>query len=821
MKFRPNISKLYPQRKLPQPSIYDLANQQRRKPSGGQSLVNLAIAQGGLLFGSEFKNEPRTSWNTAGFQYDNAITELPPNVENVGLDFTSTNTDYIACGDLGNIQTVAFWVKLDSTSEDILQLNATTYVTASSGTLSVAGTALETIYVNGVETSTIGTDWTHVNITFSSAIDANLVYIARQNSSYGDLSIKDVVFLSSINSSLSDVTNIIGLSDKVAVYPLAGYSVADGARTAGDAERDYSGNSNDCTIQGTSVTPVYTPDIGYQVSEDAYNTSGELRLFDVGTGFDIDGTSIPAFTGATAPDAKAFTGGALDFTSTNNDYVGIPINANGWTSYEIFGWFEALDEDQTLMSFSSAGGNGFSLNTENFGAGRFQFIHQSTSEISTINLTAGQRYFVALTWDGSTINMHIYDEVGAFVETVTASDSNIPDFDNTGRLGRLAGGTGYYNGSMKDVYIRRNPSSFIYETILNNPNKFVETAQGDADCIAAYDMNQGTIEDGEPLIDVSGNNNHGTASGASIAMVNNVEVGSQTVTHGWSLYDYVSGTGTISISGTALTGSGTSFTTQLEAGDLIWASDELVQIASITDNTNAVLQSAPDTDFSGDSFNILDQDSGSDNRLIPAISDKGTEDIFGNTVQLVWKEGYINRSPFLDKTNNASGILIGSESGFFDQWAMRGFVVLSRKISDTASWYIFANKGSGVGELVQVNEDNRRYIYQDNSTGDNASVTLANNPTKWFYTGFDISASNLVDVFAGDQDTEVVLDNTDQLSTVRDTPTDFIIPKLFIRPSNFGGSFDVVAQGTILIFSSPRGLINHKKLQKQLNKLIP
>ena len=63
-----------------------------------------------------------------------------------------------------------------------------------------------------------------------------------------------------------------------------------------------------------------------------------------------------------------------------------------------------------------------------------------------------------------------------------------------------------------------------------------------------------------------------------------------------------SGSGTISSSGTAVTGSGTSFTTELSVGATIIADGKSAMVESITDDTHLTVVSAPASAWSGDAF---------------------------------------------------------------------------------------------------------------------------------------------------------------------------------------------------------------------------
>lgn len=66
----------------------------------------------------------------------------------------------------------------------------------------------------------------------------------------------------------------------------------------------------------------------------------------------------------------------------------------------------------------------------------------------------------------------------------------------------------------------------------------------------------------------------------------------------------IGGTGTISATTTALTGSGTAFLSELYAGAVIISDGQTLAIASVTSDTAATLQTAPTVALSGDSFSI-------------------------------------------------------------------------------------------------------------------------------------------------------------------------------------------------------------------------
>jgi hypothetical protein len=120
---------------------------------------------------------------------------------------------------------------------------------------------------------------------------------------------------------------------------------------------------------------------------------------------------------------------------------------------------------------------------------------------------------------------------GVLIGTLTGQHTNDLEL---GGFGNTNDGRGF----LKDVaYFNHVPDIDLY----NNPNKFVELCRAN-NAVLAYDCNQGVIEDGGVLIDSSGNNNHGACYGVNIGATNNESVGSQPVTHGWSLYKKFTGT---------------------------------------------------------------------------------------------------------------------------------------------------------------------------------------------------------------------------------------------------------------------------------------
>ena len=81
--------------------------------------------------------------------------------------------DYYAnVGDISSeVKTVAFWIQ-GTASGVVVYLNASSYISATSTTISTTGFTSPTIYVDGVAGSTIDSDWHYVVVTTDTGINA-------------------------------------------------------------------------------------------------------------------------------------------------------------------------------------------------------------------------------------------------------------------------------------------------------------------------------------------------------------------------------------------------------------------------------------------------------------------------------------------------------------------------------------------------------------------------------------------------------------------------------------------------------------------------
>ncbi|MBA3046999.1 LamG domain-containing protein [Patescibacteria group bacterium] len=110
-----------------------------------------------------------------------------------GLEFDGAD-DYIDCGNVYNgIKTISFWIKADSITEKIIDLNGTADIEVVGGTIT-ANNFSQTIYVDGSLGSTIDAEWHYISIATSTGINAGAVDIGRIGADYFDGILDEVRF---------------------------------------------------------------------------------------------------------------------------------------------------------------------------------------------------------------------------------------------------------------------------------------------------------------------------------------------------------------------------------------------------------------------------------------------------------------------------------------------------------------------------------------------------------------------------------------------------------------------------------------------------
>ena len=173
-----------------------------------------------------------------------------------GSDDTITVANTVA-----GVQSVTFWVKVMSTSttQEIIDLNATDYFTSVSGTVTVAGFGTDTIYVDGNSGATTLTAnrWHHVAITSTTGFSASAITMGNVSTNFGNEFLDEVKLFTStltaaqVKAELAGGAEIFGTSSTGNDFlneGLAGYWPMDEATWATNCTTksvlDKSGNDN-------------------------------------------------------------------------------------------------------------------------------------------------------------------------------------------------------------------------------------------------------------------------------------------------------------------------------------------------------------------------------------------------------------------------------------------------------------------------------------------------------------------------------------------------------------------------------------------------
>jgi hypothetical protein len=114
-----------------------------------------------------------------------------------GIVFNGTS-DSVSLGSVYNgVKTVAFWVKPNSTTQSIIDLNATATVDINAGTVRGSNFSTPTVYVDGAATTTFpDTAWHHIAITTATGINASAAYLGLISSTYFGGTLDDIRFYS-------------------------------------------------------------------------------------------------------------------------------------------------------------------------------------------------------------------------------------------------------------------------------------------------------------------------------------------------------------------------------------------------------------------------------------------------------------------------------------------------------------------------------------------------------------------------------------------------------------------------------------------------
>ena len=162
-----------------------------------------------------------TTLDTSGNNYTGTLTNMSRATSvtegKIGqaIDFGGTN-QYVSVGaGYNGVKSVSFWIKPDSTTKKIIDLNGTANIEVVAQTIAANGFTSPTIYVDGAVSSIIDTNWHFVTITTGTSINASAVDIGRVSSGYFDGKLDDVRFYSSALST-TEVASLYNAGGPVA-----------------------------------------------------------------------------------------------------------------------------------------------------------------------------------------------------------------------------------------------------------------------------------------------------------------------------------------------------------------------------------------------------------------------------------------------------------------------------------------------------------------------------------------------------------------------------------------------------------------------------
>ena len=160
------------------------------------------------------------------------------------LEFGGSSIDI---GNVGNIQTVEFWLNDSNAADGILELvNNSTYVSISSSAIVATGFTSPTIYVNGSsDSASLAAGWNHVVITDTASVAAASFSIGKANSAY----------MSGIIDEISVYNRALSAAEVRFHYnkggPVAHWKFNDGS---GSTAYDSTENDIDGTLYGEMAT---------------------------------------------------------------------------------------------------------------------------------------------------------------------------------------------------------------------------------------------------------------------------------------------------------------------------------------------------------------------------------------------------------------------------------------------------------------------------------------------------------------------------------------------------------------------------------------
>ncbi len=313
------------------------------------------------------------------------------------LYFNGSTASVTVSNTINNVQTVSFWAKPETTTQYFIDLDGGThYIWVNSGTVTATGFTSPTIYVNGVQSSTlVAYNWQLVTITTSTGFNASSIKIGNVSTHYFN-GFMDEVKLYDYSRS----------SDQVKLDYVAGLNRQELPKGAGTV---LGGVNPDI------VAPLSSGLVGYwkmdEVSGNAADSSGN--------GITLTNTNTVAYAAGKFGNSGSFTAASSQYFTTSTAISGVQTIAFWINPTSISSNTNIIDFDGGTHTITFSSGtvtaNGFTGTTT---------VYVNGAAGSTI--AAGVWQHVVVTTTGS-------------FNTTTMTPGKI--------------GTGYYGGNLDDLRI--------------------------------------------------------------------------------------------------------------------------------------------------------------------------------------------------------------------------------------------------------------------------------------------------------------------------------------------------------------------------------
>lgn len=308
-----------------------------------------------------------------------------------GLSFTSTSSQSVDVGNtISGVKSVSYWVKPTSTTNSMLALSGSAYITSSTGTISATGFTSPTIYVNGVVSSTlVANTWQQVIVTTGTSVSSSAIKFGLANGTYFN-----------------------GLIDEVKVY--------DYTLNASQVAWDYNRGkpiihlkANEC--QGSTLN-----------DSSGNGRSGAITL--QGTGTTSPGTCTTS--GAWANGGQGKFNYALDLDGTD-DYVSVatPALPTGDFSYSSWVNLGANTDENLFLTADGSGGDEFRvyIDSSNHVA---VYTNNTLQVTSNRSVSTGVWTNIVVTRSGSTVRIYLNGQQ----DTSTGTDGTALSFSTCSLL---------------------------------------------------------------------------------------------------------------------------------------------------------------------------------------------------------------------------------------------------------------------------------------------------------------------------------------------------------------------------------------------------